>query len=158
MEARFQGTGSSPANVLIPLERQLNALQLSAVCFYIMKLCSRLFVLHCRSRPKYDNSRHFDPHFEEVRGGVEPRWMARWKARAEFLLSVIELLFLSLTIEALQGKTCQDSLLSGGGRSVRAKISGGRGRPLGIFILVSTKLDTFCYPTVQTAPCYVPPF
>ena len=32
----------------------------------------------------------------------------------EFLLSVIELLFLSLTVEALQGKTCQDSLLSGG--------------------------------------------
>ena len=30
--------------------------------------------------------------------------MARWKARAEFLLSVIELLFLSLTVEALQGK------------------------------------------------------
>ena len=33
---------------------------------YILKLCSRLFVLHCRSRPKYDNSRHFDPHFEEA--------------------------------------------------------------------------------------------
>jgi len=30
--------------------------------------------------------------------------MARWKALAEFLLSVIELLFLSLTVEALQGK------------------------------------------------------
>ena len=43
------------------------------------------------------------------------------------------LLVLSLTVVALQGKTCQDSLLSGGGRSVRAKISGGRGRPLGIF-------------------------
>jgi len=40
--------------------------------------------------------------------------MARWKARAEFLLSVIELLFLSLTVEALQGKMCQNSLLSGG--------------------------------------------
>jgi len=40
--------------------------------------------------------------------------MARWKARAEFLLSVIELLFLYLTVEALQGKTCQNSLLSGG--------------------------------------------
>ena len=67
----------------------------AADSFYIMKLCSRLFVLHCRSRPKYDTSVHFDPHFEEVRGGVEPWWMARWKARAEFLLSVIELLFLS---------------------------------------------------------------
>ena len=58
--------------------------------------------------------------------------MARWNARVEFLLSVIGLLFLSLTVEALQGKTCQDSLLSGG-RSVRSKILGGMGRPWGIF-------------------------
>ena len=71
--------------------------------------------LHCRSRPKYDHSRHFDPHFEEVRGGVEPCWMARWKALDDLLLSVIELLFLSLTIEALQGKMCQNSLPSGVG-------------------------------------------
>jgi len=98
-----------------------------------MKLCSRLFVLCCGSRPKDDKSRHFDPYFEEVRGGVEPWWMARWKARAEFLLSVIELLFLSLTIEALQRKMYQNSLPSGVGRSLGAKISGGRGRPWGIF-------------------------
>jgi len=90
----------------------------AAETFYIMKLCSRLFVLHCRSRPKYDNSRHFDRHFEEVRGGIEPWWMAHWKARAEFLLSVIGLLFLSLTVEALQGKTCQNSQPSGVGRSL----------------------------------------
>jgi len=59
----------------------------------------------------------FDPHFEEVRGGVtvEPWLMARWKARVDFFLSEIELLFLSLTVEALQGKTCQTSLLSGDG-------------------------------------------
>ena len=87
----------------------------SADSFYIMKLCSRLFLLHCRSRPKYDNSVHFDPHFEEVRGGVEPWSMARWKALAVLLLSVIELLFLSLTVEALQGKMCQNSLPSGMG-------------------------------------------
>ena len=122
-----------------------------------MKLCSRLFVLHCRSRPKYDTSRHFDPHFEEVRGGVEPWWMAHWKARAEFLLSVIELLFLSLTVEALQGKMCQNSLPSGVGRSLGAKISGGRGRPWGTFFGFY-KTRPFCYPTVQTAPCYVPSF
>ena len=54
-----------------------------------MKLCSRLFVLYCRSRPKDDKSRHFDPHFEEVRGGVEPRWMARWKARAQFFAKLL---------------------------------------------------------------------
>ena len=46
------------------------------------------------------------------------------------MLSVIELLFLSLTAEALQGKTyIKNSLLSGGGRSLGAKISGGTGHP-----------------------------
>ena len=59
--------------------------------------------------------------------------MARWKTRVEFLLSVIELIFLSLTDEALQEKTCQNLLLSGGGRSIGAKISGVKGRPWGIF-------------------------
>ena len=98
----------------------------AAGSFYIIKLCSRLFVLHCRSRPKYYRSRHFDRHFEEVRGGVEPWWISRWKALAEFLLSVIELLFLSLAVEALQGKMCQNSLPSGWGRSLGAKISGGK--------------------------------
>jgi len=55
--------------------------------------------------------------------------MARWKARVEFLLSVIDLLFLSLTVEALQGKMFQNSLPSGGSGSVWAKISGRRGHP-----------------------------
>ena len=105
----------------------------AADSFYIMKLCSRLFILYYRSRSIDDRSRHFDPHFEEVRGGTEPWWMARWKAHVEFLLSVIELLFLSLTVEALQGKMCQNSLPSGVARSLGAKISGGRGHRWGIF-------------------------
>ena len=67
------------------------------------------------------------------------------------------ILVLSLTVEALQGKMCQNSLPSGVGRPLGAKISGGRVVP-GEYFLVSTKLDTFCYPTVQTAPCYVPSF
>jgi len=49
--------------------------------------------------------------------------MARWKARVEFLLSGIELLSLSATDEALEGKMCQNSLASGGDGSVSAKIS-----------------------------------
>ena len=47
------------------------------------------------------------------------------------MLSVIELLFLSLMVEALQGKICQNSLPSEGDRLLGAKISGGRGRPWG---------------------------
>jgi len=40
--------------------------------------------------------------------------MARWKDHVEFLLSAIEVLFLSLAVEALQGKMCQNPLPSGG--------------------------------------------
>jgi len=46
-----------PANILISLERQLIALQLCPYSFYIMKLCSRLFVLYCRNCPKDDKFR-----------------------------------------------------------------------------------------------------
>ena len=67
--------------------------------------------------------------------------MARWKARVEFLLSVVELHFLSLTVEALQGKMCQNSLPSRGGKSLGAKISGGKGRlPANILIPLERQL------------------
>jgi len=85
-------------------------------------------------------------------GSSELWLMAHWKAPFELLISVIGLLFLTLAVEALQGRMCQDSLLSGGGRSVRAKISG-KGVVAGEYFLVYTKLETFCYPTAQTAPC-----
>ena len=73
--------------------------------------------------------------------------MARWKARVEFLLSVIELLFVSIVVEALQGKTCQNSLPSGGVGQLEPRFYGEAE-----YFLVFTKLDTFCYMTVQTAP------
>ena len=60
------------------------------------------------------------------------------------MLSVVELLCLSLTVEALQCKMCQNSLPSGVGRSLGTKISGGR-VVRGEYFLVSAKLDIFCY-------------
>jgi len=68
------------------------------------------------------------------------------------LLSVVELLFLSLTVEALQGKT---SLLSGGVGQFEPRFQGEGVVPRNIFLFFFRKLDTFCYPIVQTAPCYV---
>jgi len=44
--------------------------------------------------------------------------MARWKTHVELLLNVIELLFRSLAVEALQGKMRQNLLPSGGGWSL----------------------------------------
>jgi len=104
-----------------------------------MKLCSRLLVLYCRNLYERQQIYVFDPHFEEVRGGVEPWLMLVGKPVYDFLFAIIELFSLALTANALKGKTCQDSLLSGGGRSVRAKISG-EGVVPGEYFLVSTKL------------------
>jgi len=59
--------------------------------------------------------------------------MARWKAHVEFLLSVIELLFLSLAVEALQGKTCQNSLPSGGAGHLEPRFQGEGVIPLPIY-------------------------
>jgi len=73
--------------------------------------------------------------------------MARWKARVEFLLSVIELLFLSLTVEALQAK-CVNSLPSRRGIGHLEPRLQGEGVVPGEHFLVSTKLYTFCYPTM----------
>ena len=69
------------------------------------------------------------------------------------LVKRIGLLFLSLTVEALQGKTltrCYQERV--GYLEPRFQ---GEGVIPGEYFLVSTKLDKFCYPTVQTALCYV---
>jgi len=63
--------------------------------------------------------------------------MARCKARVEFLLSVIELLFLALTVEALQGKMCQNLLPSGGVDHLEPRFQG-EGVVPGEYFLVST--------------------
>jgi len=57
----FRGSGHPPANILITLERQLIVLHFAADIFYVMKLCSRLFVLYCRNCPKDDKFRYFIP-------------------------------------------------------------------------------------------------
>jgi len=50
----------------------------------------------------------------------------------ELLLSVIELRFLSLTVEALEGKMCPNSLPSGGVGHLEPRFQG-KGHPLPIY-------------------------
>ena len=66
LRSDIKGTELPPANILIPLERQLIAVQLSADSFYVMKLCSRLFVLYCRNCPKGHKFRYFIPILRKV--------------------------------------------------------------------------------------------
>ena len=132
-----RGRGRPPGNMLTPLEKQLIALQLCRWEFLYNETLRQTFRPLLSKLSKRRQILVLYPHFEEVRGDAEPWLMARWKARVEFLLSVIEL----LTVEALQGKMCQNSLPSGGGRSLGAKISRGRGRtPGNIFIPLERQL------------------
>ena len=64
----------------------------------------------------------------------------------DFLFIIIELFWLALTVEALEGKTCQDSLLSGGVGQLEPRFQG-EGVVPGEYFLVSTKLDTLRYLT-----------
>ena len=74
-----------------------------------------------------------------------------------FLFVIIELFSLALTVEVLQGKTCQDRCYQERVGHLEPRFQG-EAVVSGEYFLVSTKLDTFGYLTVQTAPCYVPSF
>jgi len=52
----------------------------AADSFYIMKLCSRLFVIYCRNYPKDDKFRHFIPILTKL-CAAQNLDCARWKAR-----------------------------------------------------------------------------
>ena len=81
--------------------------------------------------------------------------MARWKARAEFLLSVIEILFFCLLrLRHYKAKRVKTRSLQEWVGHFEPKFQG-EGVVPGEYFLVSTKRDTFCYPMVQTALCYV---
>jgi len=73
-----------------------------------------------------------------------------------FLFDIVELFSLALTVEALQGKTYQDSLLSGGVGYLEPRFHG-RGSSLrNIFGFYKTR--HILLSTVQTTLCYVPSF
>jgi len=106
------GRSYNPANMLIPLERLLIALQR---CRWQFLYSETLQQTSCPLLSKLvwkPTNLGIWFEFWGSYGGVEPWLMARWKARIR-----LELFPLALTVEALQGKTCQDSLQSGGGRS-----------------------------------------
>jgi len=127
---RYQGNGATPCQYIDTTRKAiLIALQLCRWQFLYNETLQQTFRPLLSKLSKIRQIEVFYPHFEEVRGGVEHWLMAHWQARVDFLLTVIELLFLSLAVKALQGKMCQNSLPSGGSRSLGGKISGEKGPP-----------------------------
>ena len=95
----------------------------AADSFYIIKLCSRLLVLYCRNCPKDDKFRSLIPILNHC-------WWLVGTPVYDFLFVIIERFSLVLTVDLLQGKTCHNSLLLGGGGSVWAKDFRGKGTSL----------------------------
>jgi len=81
--------------------------------------------------------------------------MACWKARVRLPIRHNWTFFAS---SYRWGATRQNGSLLSGEVGEFEPIFQGEGVVSGEYFLVSTKLDTFCYRTMQTAPCYVPSF
>jgi len=75
----------------------------------------------------------------------------------DFLFVIIELFSLALTVEARQAKRVKTRCYQEGVGQFEPRFQG-EGVVRGEYFLVSTKLDTFCYLIMQTAPCYVQSF
>jgi len=110
---RYQGNGATPCHYIDTTQKAIDCAITAAESCYIMKLCSRFSSLiegrkvccylnlssfgqfrDCRNCPKDDKFKYFIPILRTfVRDGVEPRLMARWKARVEFLLNVLNVFF-----------------------------------------------------------------
>jgi len=90
---RYQGNGATPANILIPLERQLITLQRCRWKFLYNETLRHTLRPLLSKLSKTRQTYVLYPHFEEVRGGVEPWLMVLSNACVDFLLSVVELLF-----------------------------------------------------------------
>jgi len=97
----------------------------------------------------------FDHHFEEVRGGIESWLMAHWKARIKLPIRHNWTFFAS----SYRWRATRQNVSRLAARvgHLEPKFQGEGVIPVEYF-LVSTKLDTFCYLTVQPASCYVPSF
>jgi len=158
LRSDIKGTELLPANILIPLERQLIALQ----------RCRWLFLynetLQQTSRPLlsklvWKTNLGIWSAFWGSRGGVEPSLMARWKARIRLPIRHNWTFFAS---SCRWGATLRQNVSRLA--AIRMRVGQfelrfqGEGVVPAEYFLVSTKLDTFSYLTVQTAPCYVQSF
>jgi len=104
LEPRFQGKWSSPCQYIDTTRKAIDCATTLLMTFLYNETLQQTFRPVLSKLSKKRQIQVLYPYFEEVRGSVEP-WLM-----------------------ALQGKMCQDWLLSGGGRSVRTQISGAMGR------------------------------
>jgi len=83
--------------------------------------------------------------------------MARWKARVDFLLSELNFFFYLLPVRRYKAKCVKPRCFQERVGHFEPRFQG-EGVVLLEYFLVSTKLDTFCELTMETAPFYVQSF
>ena len=89
----------------------------AAGSFISKKLCSRLSI-EVDFYSEKGKVRFFEPPFGRLRGNIRTSSTAGWKARVRLAIRHNCTFSLALTVDTLQGKTCQTSLLSGEGGSL----------------------------------------
>ena len=156
---RYQGNGATHANILIPLERQLIAQQLCCWQFlYNETLQCNLFVLYCRNCPKDDKFRYLIPIVRKLGAAYNLGWWLAGKPAHDFLFAITERFFASSYHWCNTRQNVSKLIASWRGVGQFEPRFQGKGVVPWEYFLVSRKLDTFCYLTVQTAPCYVQSF
>ena len=103
---RYQGNGATPCQYLDTTRKAIDCATTLSLTFLYTETLQQTFRPLLSKLSKRRQIQVIQPHFEEVRGGVEPWLIARWKVCVEFLLSVIERLFLPLAVEALYKAKC----------------------------------------------------
>ena len=128
----------------------------AADSFYIMKLCSRLFVLYCRNCPKDDKFRYFIPILRKLGAEQDLGWWLVGKPVSSSCSVWLNFFFCLLRLRRYKAKRVKTRCYQEGVGQFEPSFQGEWVAPGEYWFL--QKLDTFCYPTVQTAPCYVPSF
>jgi len=127
LEPRFQGEGVVPLPTYWYYSKVTWLRYISAAdSFYIMKLCSRLFVLYCRNCSKDHKFSHFIPILRKL-GAVSPWLMARWKP----MLKCTWTSFYLLRLRRYKAKCIKTRCLQEGVGHLEPRFQGGSGRPLG---------------------------
>jgi len=93
----------------------------------------------------------------QLKSYVASKSRLKLAARAVLSADVGLLVFYLLRLRRYKGKCVKTRCLQDWVGHLEPRFQGEEVVP-GEYFLVSTKLDTFCYPTVQTAPCYVQSF
>ena len=125
------GTGSFPAKMLFPFDRQLIAPQLfTAWSFYTVKLCSRLFIFLSKFMRKTSNLGIWIPFWTVIGVTHDLGWWLVGKSMVDFLFVLIELFRYLLRFLSYEAKCVQLGCFRRGSTSLHSNFTCTRSSPI----------------------------